>query len=466
MLKLIISGNDVRVWGRGSKEDVVIDQVTRFKVPNAEWSDKYKQGKWDGYDHLYSKRTGRFPLGLLNDVEMALMIEDIDYEIADTRNFIDLERLDLKGSWEHPIRDYQLEAMRRALKEKRGIISLPTGTGKTRVAEELINALKLPALFYVGRERLLKQTKKGFEETFDCKIGMVGDSVVDIRDITVATVQTVAKLPAAMFNQFPVRIMDECHHTAAKTIYDIARNGNSEYLIGLSATPQREDGMDMYINAGIGSIIYRKTTSEMIEAGYLAQPEIKVLTPSPMTFSKRDKYADVVQRYIVHNRERNELIATTAVQESLVGKVYIHVNRVDHGPILRDMINKRLLKREKERHAKWISGKTKTSEKDSVMEEFRNGDLKILVSTLLGEGVDVPEMYCLIMAAGGGKGRKVTVPQILGRVLRTGKHHIVKFYDCFDHANYLYDHFLERCRYYNSERAFDNDPIIEKFQRG
>jgi superfamily II DNA or RNA helicase len=213
----------------------------------------------------------------------------------------------------------------------------------------------------------------------------------------------------------------------------------------------------MLIWAGTGPICYNITTSEMIERGYLARPHIDFLEIEPMAFSKKLKYQDIYRIAIVHNEERNTKIALKAIELSDTGKVYIHVKRVAHGEQLTYLINELLPSDAKP--AEFIYGEDTTETRKKVINAFRNKDLKILVSTLLGEGVDLPEMYALILASGGLS--RTFVQQVFGRLLRISQHKEVEFIDCRDACKFLYDHFIERVRYYKSEPSFVLSPKLE-----
>lgn len=451
-MKLIVAGNSIFVREQLPHHNDLIDGWTKFRPHNSE-----------GHIHLYHPRFHQLPIGMLSGMEYNLLLDDLPYQIVDKRVYRDFRTIRFRYLNDPPLRPYQIEALRACLNHKRGIVSLPTGTGKTRLAEALMAALRLPTVFYVDRERLLKQTLKEFKRMFKTTIGQVGAGEINIKKITVAMVQTATNLPERLFTDFGLSIMDECHHTAADTYFDIAQKSRSEYMIGLSATPYREDGMDMLLEAGIGPIIYRKTLSEMIEKGYLARPYIKILLPSQVESLPNDKYWEVLLRAVIHNPERNKLIATTAIEECIVGKTYIHVDRLDHGPQIVKAIN-RIARGDPQFKAKWLCGNHKVEEKDKLMEQFIEGKLRILVSTLLGEGIDVPQMYCLINATGGGKGTKVNVPQLMGRLLRPSEHEIVIYYDIFDQAKFLEKHFAIRSEYYQSQRAFVLDEFVRNFK--
>ena len=152
-LILRLTGNTVKAVGRTVKIENYIDRVTRFQPKGFEHSEKYEEGTWDGWIHLYDARNGTFPYGLLNDVIDMLCAEEVDFTIDDQRSFRSFDPLPAIRI--PSLRDYQTEAMIKAIEVKRGVICLPTGSGKTRTAIAIIARLRLPALFFVHKKELL-----------------------------------------------------------------------------------------------------------------------------------------------------------------------------------------------------------------------------------------------------------------------------------------------------------------------
>jgi superfamily II DNA or RNA helicase len=74
--------------------------------------------------------------------------------------------------------------------DQRGIVVLPTGAGKTVVALKAIRAVERPTLIVVPTLDLLNQWYNRLTDTFGIEIGIVGQGVCDIRDVTVITYQS------------------------------------------------------------------------------------------------------------------------------------------------------------------------------------------------------------------------------------------------------------------------------------
>ncbi len=477
-VKLILEENKVYILHGNPKIDNFIDRVTRFKATGFERTDKFKAGTWDGYSRLYKKGDRSFPIGLQDTVEMMLILKDVNYQIIDNRIFRSFKQMPITHKIE--LRDYQEIAVSKSLYSKRGMIQLPTGAGKTIVGIYLVGKLKIPTVFYVHKKELLYQTMQSFKKILSfkkckdcsskskkkagkcdskkCPVGIVGDGIINIRPITIAMIQSVKRLPPQLFNEFGMAIFDEAHHISASTFFDIATRTKAEYLLGLTATPWREDGKELMLEAGAGPIISHVTISDLIKQKYLAKPHIRAIRIPPMMFDRRDNYQTVYKKAIVYNTDRNEQIAIKAVEMSVYGPVYIHVKWIDHGTILTNIINKKMVSKGSTK-AVFINGTDKTELRNNTLDKFRKDELPILVSTLLGEGVDLPNMYGLILASGGLS--KTYVIQVMGRLLRISENEIVEFYDVADQCKYLHDHFLGRVSYYQAEPEF----VLEEYLR-
>ncbi len=186
-LRLIIGNTTSRLSGASIPVEQ-IDRALSFPVNGHEYSLKFIEGAWDGCKHLFNRRELSFPSGLLPIVQA----------ILDEHGIETLTQEEKKGSlpefsWKThdlELRDYQKEAVREAVKQKRGILEMATGAGKTVVAAKIISRLKRQTLFFVHTKDLLYQARRMFEECLQEEIGQVGDGKIDLRPITVATIQT------------------------------------------------------------------------------------------------------------------------------------------------------------------------------------------------------------------------------------------------------------------------------------
>jgi len=410
----------------------VIDRELSYEVEGYEHSTSYQKGEWDGKNHLL-KRTKRgdyyFPVGLIDRVKIVLDNYGIEYEVLEAEHKYKALGLEWHG---YQLRDYQMETVVKALSAGRGVIALPTGAGKTVVALKIIHAIDRPTLITVHTKELFRQWENAITKTFRMKAGMIGDGVYDPRPVTVAMLQTATRIRDEL-PDYDVWVADEVHHIPAMEFWKVATAINAVYRYGLSATPRREDGADLAIIAGTGEMVANITPEYLIEKGWLAKPKF-VLVDVPSIRLPRN-WIKAYSEGIVRNEVRNKLIVDVA--KKLVGEglqTYVHVERIVHGKILSEKLN-----------CPFICGKDSTKRRKKVIEDFNSGNLRLLVSTLLGEGVDIPGLNAIVLAH-GLKSSTMFIQRV-GRSLRPseGKNEAI-IVDFVDKGPFLAKHFENRFR--------------------
>jgi superfamily II DNA or RNA helicase len=143
-----------------------------------------------------------------------------------------------------------------------GLISVPCGVGKTACAINLISLLKRKALVIVHKEFLLNQWIGEIKHFLPgTRIGIIQGSKIDIdnKDIVIGMLQSISMKDYTedTFNSFGTVVIDECHHISAEVFSRALPKINSWYSIGLSATPNRVDGLQKVMHYFLGPIIYR-----------------------------------------------------------------------------------------------------------------------------------------------------------------------------------------------------------------
>jgi superfamily II DNA or RNA helicase len=277
------------------------------------------------------------------------------------------------------------------------------------VALRAIALLGHDVVIFVHRKELLRQWVAEIKRVLGVDAAIYGGGV-DTRSsgspITVCMIQTAEKdreyIPA------PFIIIDECHTVASDTAYKVAMRCNAAMRMGLSATPTREDGSEKKIFGACGALISQVTVNDLVDAGFLATPTFRLYRPEPVSMTKWASFSEAYRMGIVANENRNELVVRAAI--TMLGEdrqVYVHVSRIGHGRRIASMIPDSV----------FCSGTTKN--RTEIIEQFKNGEIKCLISTLLKEGVDIPGINGLIYAAGGKS--EVALIQTLGRSLRKKK---------------------------------------------
>lgn len=456
----------------GSKEypRELVDNETRYLVPGHEFTPLYKRGHWDGWKCLLNKRSNTFPAGLLPRVQAVL--EASGHRVSVSIDDPPGEELPVSRKKSvHALRPYQTECIESAVERQRGVIEIATGGGKTLIATEIIRRLRRRALFLVTTKDLLHQTIRTFSGSLSWSIGQAGDGIINIGDITVATVQTCARAldiklepmadgekfekdsPAsgyealsALIAEAPVVFFDECHHLPANSVFQLASAmERAHWRFGLSATPYRQDGMDLLIEAALGRKIHSSPASRLIEDGFLVPPTIHYLSVPALRVTGKPEYQEIYQHYVVENPARNQLVAKAARRMVELGRrVLILVNHVRHGELLQEILPGVPL----------VQGCETSTTRKEIFQSLQDGTLRLAIATTLAdEGLDVPALDGLVLA---GAGRSPTrAMQRVGRALRLfeGKSSALVV-DFDDQAPFLVRHAEARRQIFEAEPAF------------
>ena len=482
-LKVSIDPVHCRLSGSGAPL-TDLDNATSFYVPGYKFSPKYLKKKWDGKRHLLNRRSQSLPAGLWPRVRDILDGHEVIYEVEAKRApVLRRERRLQTAPVRTALRPYQAKALKAALKDRRGIVQMATGGGKTLLAAHLIRELGRPAFFFVHTLELLYQAAEMLAEELGVEIGILGDGQASLRPVTVTTVQTAGRafeeagchrtskpkndeqdepsqaerpleLDEATRRQIveaieavPVVIFDECHHVPADTFYRLAqRTGSAHWRFGLSATPWRDDQNDMLLEAALGKRIHVTNCSDLIDRGFLVPPRIRmVAAPRIRDLRRGMAYADCYQLAIVENQERNRVIATQASQWAAEGlSVLILVNHIAHGRALLELLP----------GANFAYGALDSQTRQRFLKELEQKLQPVMIATTLAdEGLDLPGLGALVLA-GGGKSQ-TRAYQRIGRALRPAPDKSEALVlDFVDEAPYLLDHSRARIELYRQEARF------------
>lgn len=330
--------------------------------------------------------------------------------------------------------------------EKRGIVVLPTGAGKSYLAALAIERARRSTLVIVPTLDLLNQWGGNLERSFRCPIGMLGGGVHELQSITVSTYDSAAIHMPRYGDRFGLLIFDEVHHLPGEMYSQAARLGIAPFRLGLTATPERADGKERDLDELVGPILYRRSIKELAGT-ILADYEVRTIEIA-MNATDRESYEEErkIYRDFVESKRirlggaqgwRRFLAATSQsdegrrafkahraqkrlalVHEEKLGVLYdlLHSHKEERILIFTNdnasvyKISERLL-------CPSITHETGIKERRAILDHFRKGKVRILVtSKVLNEGVDIPEASIAIILAGSGSVREHV--QRLGRILR------------------------------------------------
>jgi superfamily II DNA or RNA helicase len=207
----------------------------------------------------------------------------------------------------------------------------------------------------------------------------------------------------------------------------------------------------MKLEAITGKVLHRVTNADLILGEYSAYPV--VVFDDYMKGIKSKKYEFYRTEYeeeVVSNKNRNERIAYHS-QKAYNQKrgVLILVTQIEHAKNIQDCISERI----SGVRCEFIQGETSAEERNLILKDFSEGLVPFLISTsVLREGVDIPNIECLIIAFGGLS--SVATLQSVGRSLRKlrGSSRPVVIVDFMDRGGaYLLKHSKKRLATYESE---------------
>jgi len=345
------------------------------------------------------------------------------------------------------LRDYQKQALEAwILNSKRGVIVLPTGSGKTVIGINAISVLNTPTLVVVPTLDLLDQWRSQLKKEFKVDVGMLGGGEQEIKAITVSTYDSAYIHAARLGNKFGLIIFDEVHHLPAEGYKHIAEMFASPFRMGLTATYERDDGLHSELNRLIGGKVFEKKVKELagehlspfrlqkiaveltaeeqkeyelnqgIFADYLRRCNITIRTP--LDFQKivirsgRDPNAR--KALLARNKARD--IALNSVSKIEKFREILKKHKESRLFIFTEH-NKLVHKISQEFLIPAITYRTATKERGEILDRFRSGVYRAVVtSKVLDEGIDVPEADVGVILSGTGSGRAFI--QRLGRILR------------------------------------------------
>jgi superfamily II DNA or RNA helicase len=346
------------------------------------------------------------------------------------------------------LRSYQREAVSAMQRRIQGTILSPCGSGKTQMGVAAIGMIRQPALVLVHTHDLAEQWRERIAMILGRTSGLIAGGENRLEPITVGTVQTLSRMePAALEElgqQFGCVVLDECHHLPSNTFRYVIAHLPGRYRFGLTATPEREDGLTPLLELCIGPQLFEIDQDRLVALGYLERPEVRFIESSFSFDYNGPEDHHVLMAALVEDEERNQLILDRVLADARAGHtVLVLTGRVSHCEHLAARIAGAGVK------AGFLTGSVGKHERRALLEAFREGALPVLVaSTVADEGLDVPRLDRIVLAyPGRAKGR---LTQRLGRLMRPhpGKAAPVLYDDVDPHVPPLARQWRERKRIY------------------
>lgn len=342
-----------------------------------------------------------------------------------------------------PYQDAALAAWE--LSGRSGVVVLPTGAGKTRVALAAMARSSLPTLCLVPTRVLLEQWVRDIAAVWPHPVGVLGDGRHDLRPVTVATIESAYRWASRIGNRFDLVVVDEAHHFGAGMRDETLEMLTAPARLGLTATPPRDEDQAARLADLVGPVVYELGVADL--AGRFLAPLDVVALRLDLAPAERERYDALMTTFRRVHTEFRRLAPDAAWEDfarfaarTPAGRAALDAFRrarqILAFPDAKRAALRDILERHRDARTLVFTSDNTTAyaiarehlimpltcdigrqERALAIERFRAGELRALVSArVLNEGVDVPDADVAVIV-GGTLGEREHVQRI-GRLLR------------------------------------------------
>ena len=347
-----------------------------------------------------------FPRGLVRDLfDLNQGLNVVDHTVTNPVVFAP-SRIILKP--------YQEPAVWALLKHNQGILVAPPGSGKTILGIEAIVKRSQKSLVLVHTKDLLEQWCVRFREFTNIEPCIIQEGRFDInKKVTVGMIQSLNRpLERNLVNQFGLVLLDEAHHCPAYTFQNLINQFPARYRYGLTATPERRDGLSFILTGVMGPVIYHIRRDDLFDNGEVMKPVIKAVHTN-LYMSIVESYGDMIVA-ITADEDRNEYILDFVSREAKTGHFCLVLSeRIDHVHLLWEQF----CVQHPNISSACITSRSSKKIRDGVLKAMNRGEIRVLFSTKLAdEGLDMPRLDRLFLTCPVRSINKVN--QQVGRIMR------------------------------------------------
>lgn len=363
-----------------------------------------------------------------------------------------------------------------------GVYSLPCGYGKTFCATYGACYLGLSTLVVVTTENLMDQFEDAIR-TFApaARIGRIQGDKVDVKDkdFVVAMLHSLCQrnYPIQLYDQFGLTIFDECHHLGSEMFCKAMMKIRTKFTLGLSATPERADGLSPVFYKFLGPLFHSEKRSG----------SNRIIVKKLATYSNDDAYRVLYMgnagtkntggmiTALAMCDKRNELLIRSTEELLKQGyRVLLISGRKEHLRDLKKLMDARQMptangtvattglyfgydQRLGQDMQAMRKGMTQKQFQKAFLKQSAKCDVVLGIDALAKEGLDIPDRNALVMASPPG----MNVEQMVGRILR--KFHAMNpvVVDVVDQTGNFPRHATERTKWYRGEEYYIQNERLE-----
>jgi superfamily II DNA or RNA helicase len=350
------------------------------------------------------------------------------------------------AAWDAPrLRPYQRAALLSwELSGRRGLVVLPTGSGKTQVAIAALSSSRVRALCLVPTRALLEQWIQLLRSVYRGAVGCLGDGRRELQAITVSTFESAYRLMPRIGCQFELLVVDEAHHFGFCSRDEALEMSIAPQRLGLTATPPSEPALSR-LGELLGPVVYQLGIGDLT-GKWLSDFDVVTvqLGLSPKERAAHDANSQIFRDYQRRFRRADptatwqDFVASAAQSpegraalgawqqnrhllhftQAKAQAVEVLLGRHRDSRVLIFTADNRAAYRIAREHLVMpITCEIARAEREAALAAFRAGALRCLVSArVLNEGIDVPEADVAIIVS-GTQGEREHVQRV-GRLLR------------------------------------------------
>ncbi|NVK41553.1 MAG: DEAD/DEAH box helicase family protein [Oceanospirillaceae bacterium] len=337
------------------------------------------------------------PRGCLDDVRDLLKEQHIQIEVEDHRHSGQpLNDMAFLGD----LRPDQSRAIEAMVAHDTGILHAPTAFGKTVTAIGLIAKRRVNTLILTHSRQLLDQWKERIQSfTTGVNVGITGGGKKKpTEEIDIATYQSLIDKKDNTVSEYVQRygqvIIDECHHISAPRYEMLLNEVRAKYIVGLTATPDRQDGHQKIMFMVAGPIRHKVKADQ----GAKFQQTVFVSRrydqpPAELRLSDERPHIASVYRWLATNEARNSAIAEDVVTAVERGRhPLLLTERRDHAEALAQLLASRGLR------GLVLRGAMRATERKRANEQLASAQVLVATGKYVGEGFDLPRLDTLFLA--------------------------------------------------------------------
>tara|TARA_B110000503_G_scaffold132919_1_gene209536 strand:+ start:786 stop:2300 length:1515 start_codon:yes stop_codon:yes gene_type:complete len=374
---------------------------------------------------------------------------------------------------QEPIVELYLDA---AEKKGGGIISLKCGGGKTVLALYLLSVLKKKTVVVVHKDFLMTQWRDRILQFLpDARIGKIQQNTIDVedKDVVLAMVQSLSmkEYEPGVFDSFGLAIFDECHHLGAEVFSKALPKVASKYMLGLSATPNRKDGLRKVFEWYIGDLVYTSNADdskdEEVEVNIIEYyDDTHDYCKPELTYMKKPCCPLMINNVCEHQHRTEQIYKKIKEVYDLGRKILILSDRRGHLDNILEWCNREI----KGNVQGDVAGLYVGGMKPNDLRDSQEKDIILGTFSMASEGMDIPKLNTILLVS-----PKSDIVQSVGRIMREKPdqrtHHplIIDYVDTHPNFSVFERQSKKRLVHYNKMKynisTYKDDGSVEKHER-